>query len=191
MRWQMGRRSDNIVDRRGSRGGMVKGGGGLFVLALAVYLLGRDPTELLMQGISQNMQSTRLSPQEAAEQKDFVAAVLGNTEDVWEGIYRTKNSSYRKSKLVIFTGAVDSACGYAGSSVGPFYCPLDQQIYLDLNFFHDLQHQLNAPGDFARAYVIAHEIGHHVQRLNGIEARVRAQQQRVSDSEGRARCPCA
>lgn len=185
MRWQMGRRSGNIVDRRGG-GGVVKGGGGLIALALVVWLLGGDPTMLLVQGVSQSLQTEKLSPEQAAEQKDFVAAVLGNTEDVWDALYRERGQNYRQPKLVLFTGYVDSGCGTAGASIGPFYCPLDQQVYIDLGFFHDLQYQLNAPGDFARAYVIAHEVGHHVQRLDGTSARVRAAQQRASASAGRA-----
>lgn len=185
MRWEQGRRSSNIEDRRGSGGVRVAGGGGVLLLALLVYLAGGDPTGVLLNGMTQ-MQGPQLSPEQQAQQKDFVSVVLANTEDVWGAIYREQGSSYRVPMLVLFSGAVESACGTAGAAMGPFYCPLDQKVYLDLSFFHDLEHQLNAPGDFARAYVVAHEVGHHIQLLEGTAERVRRQQERMPESMARA-----
>ena len=171
MRWDLGRRSDNVEDRRGSGGGglAVKGGGGLLLVALVVYALGGDPTQILMQGFSQPSQQSRLSKEEQTQEMDFVSAVLGNTEDVWGGIM---GQAYVRPVLVVYSGAVESACGVGQAATGPFYCPLDRKLYLDLEFFYDLEHALNAPGDFARAYVIAHEVGHHVQTLMGTSQRV-------------------
>jgi predicted metalloprotease len=184
MRWQQARRSTNIQDRRGS-GGRVAGGGGILVLALLVYLAGGDPTSLLVEGASQ-MSAPRISPEQQEQQKEFVSAVLANTEDVWGEIYRQQGGSYEVPMLVLFSGGVDSACGSASAAVGPFYCPLDRKIYLDLSFFHDLEHKLGAPGDFARAYVVAHEVGHHIQQLEGTAMRVQAQRQRLPESAGNA-----
>ncbi|HYD17650.1 MAG TPA: neutral zinc metallopeptidase [Patescibacteria group bacterium] len=180
------RRSSNVNDRRGSGVALAGGGGGVFVLALIVYLMGGDPTGLIVNGVSQMSQRSTLSPEQEAKQKDFVAAVLGNTEDVWGEIFRAHGSSYRQPVLTLFAGAVDSACGRAGAAMGPFYCPMDQRVYLDLSFFNDLERRFAAPGDFARAYVIAHEVGHHIQNLEGTFDRVQARQQRSSDSAARA-----
>ncbi|MEZ0260240.1 MAG: neutral zinc metallopeptidase [Alphaproteobacteria bacterium] len=188
MRWEQGRRSSNIEDRRSGGGGggvRIAGGGGVLLLALLVYLGGGDPTSILINATQMNS-APRLSPEQEAQQKDFVSSVLANTEDVWGAIYREQGGSYRAPVLVLFSGAVESACGTASAAVGPFYCPVDQKVYLDLSFFHDLANQLNAPGDFARAYVVAHEIGHHVQLLEGTAARVRTEQQRLPESAGRA-----
>jgi predicted metalloprotease len=183
MRWQSARRSEN-VENRGRGGGMViAGGGGTLVLALVVFLMGGDPTALLMNGMSQ---SSTLSSSQQAEQEDFVKAVLGNTEDVWTKQFKMSGKTYVDPGLVLFADAVDSACGYTGSAVGPFYCPLDQKIYLDLSFFQELENDLNAPGDFARAYVIAHEVGHHVQRLLGTEENARRKMQRLSRTQANA-----
>jgi hypothetical protein len=173
MRWQDLRRSSNIEDRRGIGGKVVTGGaGGVFAMALIVYLLGGDPTSLIMEGVgrtiatSQSRQS-ELTPEQQNEQADFTAAVLGSTEDAWGAIFSQQGQMYEVPRLVLFAGAVDSACGMAQSAMGPFYCPLDKRVYLDLDFFHELEAKFGAPGDFARAYVIAHEVGHHVQNLEG------------------------
>ncbi len=173
MRWQDLRRSSNIEDRRGMGGKVVTGGaGGVFAMALIVYLLGGDPTSLIMEGVgrtiatSQSRQS-ELTPEQQNEQADFTAAVLGSTEDAWGAIFSQQGQMYEVPRLVMFAGAVDSACGMAQSAMGPFYCPLDKRVYLDLDFFHELEAKFGAPGDFARAYVIAHEVGHHVQNLEG------------------------
>jgi hypothetical protein len=173
MRWQDLRRSSNVEDRRGSGAKVVTGGaGGVFAMALIVYLLGGDPTSLIMEGVgrtiatSQSHQS-QLTPEQQNEQADFTAAVLGSTEDAWGALFSQQGQMYEVPRLVLFAGAVDSACGMAQSAMGPFYCPLDKRVYLDLDFFHELEAKFGAPGDFARAYVIAHEVGHHVQNLEG------------------------
>ncbi len=187
MRWQGGKRSSNVEDRRGrGTGTAIKGGGGLLVLALVVYAMGGDPTQILLQGLSQSqIGPSRLTQEEQAQEMDFVSVVLGNTEDVWRGVMQGP-VPYQDPSLVVFSGATQSACGTGQSAMGPFYCPLDQKLYLDLEFFYDLEHQLNAPGDFARAYVIAHEVGHHVQTLLGDSERVQAMKQRSSEKEANA-----
>ena len=189
MRWREGRRSENIEDRRGRGGPAVAGGVGLvgLLLALAVALLGGDPTVILQQlsGDSQGggIAVTRPAPPspEQDELADFVSVVLADTEDTWTEEFRDQGGSYRPPKLVLFDGTVDSACGMARSAMGPFYCPGDQKVYIDLDFYRQLRRQLGAPGDFAQAYVIAHEVGHHVQHLLGIDERVRRLQGRVSE----------
>jgi predicted metalloprotease len=189
MLWKGQRQSDNIEDRRGmSRGGIAIGGGlGSIVILIIALLLGADSRQLLEQsrGVdppagTQTSRST--SPQED-ELKQFSATVLASTEDVWTEIFRQQGKNYRKPTLVLFTDQVRSACGNAGASVGPFYCPGDQKLYLDLNFFHELQTRFRAPGDFAQAYVIAHEVGHHLQNLLGTMDKVEAARSRMSEAE--------
>ncbi len=190
MRWQMGRRSDNVEDRRGSGGrGTIAAGGGLGVLVLAVIvmLLGGDPTVVLQQGIPVDPQSTPSqssapSP-EQDELADFVSVVLADTEDTWNPIFQELGGDYQEPTLVLFSGSVESACGFAQAAVGPFYCPADEKVYIDLSFYQDLKTYHQAPGDFAQAYVIAHEVGHHVQHQLGISDQVRQIQQRVSEVE--------
>jgi uncharacterized protein len=183
MRWRDGRRSSNIEDRRGqSLGGSVfKGGLGTIVIALAVgYFFGIDPTVLLQlsQGIAPTQPGTPYQPTaEEQEQKDFVSVVLADTEDTWHEIFRQAGKQYEEPELVLFSGAVQSACGGASAAMGPFYCPSDRKVYLDLDFFKELKQRFGAPGDFAQAYVIAHEVGHHVQNLLGTSDKVRAAQQ--------------
>jgi hypothetical protein len=187
MRWQSGRRSGNVEDRRGMPGGRVAlGGGTTLALALVVYLMGGDPTGILLNGLQQGAQQSTLSPEQEAEQKDFVSSVLGSTEDVWKSEFEKMGRTYTDPKLVLFTGATNSACGYAQSAIGPFYCPVDQKVYLDLDFFQMMQKKLNAPGDFARAYVIAHEVGHHVQKLTGTEEKVRGAMEGASEKNANA-----
>lgn len=170
MRWKMSRRSGNIQNMRG-KGGVVAGGGGMFLMALVVYALGGNPMPYLMEGVSRTVQNhsaqSALSPEAEAEQVDFVSAVLGSTEDVWTAQFAAQGVRYDPPMLVLFTGGVQSACGSASAAMGPFYCPLDQKVYLDLGFFQSLEERHNAPGDFARAYVIAHEVGHHIQNMTG------------------------
>jgi predicted metalloprotease len=194
MRWKTGRRSSNIEDRRGRRvaGGTVfKGGVGTIVLTLALaYFLGIDPQVLLQlqqQGIGQAdvVEDYQPTPQEV-QLADFVSVVLADTEDTWEEIFRQSGRSYEEPKLVLFSGAVRSACGMASAAMGPFYCPADRKVYIDLAFFEDLRQQHGAPGDFAQAYVIAHEVGHHVQNLLGISTRVRSAQQGLGKAEANA-----
>ena len=187
MRWRNGRQSDNIEDRRGmsvSRGAKIGGlsGLGLVAVVLIGMFLGVDPTALLQQMPDQEAPSVseqRGSPTAVTdEQRDFVAVVLGETEDVWQEAFRKAGRTYRAPKLVLFSDSVESACGMAGSATGPFYCPSDQKVYLDLSFFEDLRTRFGASGDFAEAYVIAHEVGHHVQTLLGISQKVHELQSR-------------
>jgi predicted metalloprotease len=193
MRWQMGRRSDNIEDRRGiGAGGVAVGGGlGTIVLVLVALYLGVDPSVLLQGGgpavttAPPGVERPATSPQQD-KLKDFVAVVLGDTEDTWRELFRSMGREYREPRLVLFSDAVRSACGTAQSAVGPFYCPADQKVYLDLEFFRDLRERFRAPGEFAQAYVIAHEIGHHVQTLLGISEKVRAVQSRSGQREANA-----
>ncbi len=193
MRWEGGRRSDNIEDRRGMRvpGGMVGGGGiGVVVIALIAMFLGVDP-RIVLQGAGEGAPGPRESPagpRDPAEErlKDFVSVVLADTEDTWSEIFRAGGARYQPPRLVLFTGAVQSACGTASSAVGPFYCPGDTKVYIDLDFYRLLAQRFGAPGDFAQAYVIAHEVGHHVQNLLGISEKVHAARQRADAARGNA-----
>ena len=185
MRWKSGRRSAHVEDRRGRRAvGMGVGGLGIggLVLVLAVWLLGGDPAALLGGGGAQ-AGAPRVASAQEDERADFVSVVLADTEDVWRELFSAERRRYQPAELVLFTDAVDSACGTAGAAVGPFYCPLDGTVYLDLGFFEELARGLGAPGDFAQAYVVAHEVGHHVQRLLGTSERVRALQGRAGEAE--------
>ena len=191
MRWRTGRRSSNVEDRRGVRlgGRRAAGGGlGLIVIIIIAVLLGADPIKLLSDISSTGVDQSSYYEQqpisgEDQELADFVSVVLADTEDTWTEIFAQYNGSYREPTLVLFSGAVESACGYAQSAVGPFYCPGDQKVYIDLSFYRDLKNRYNAPGDFAQAYVIAHEVGHHVQNLLGISEQVYKAQQRSSQTE--------
>jgi predicted metalloprotease len=169
MRWQGRRQSGNVLDRRGARAAGGLGGIGL-IIAVIWTLLGGDPRVVLDEGPSPT--DVGAPGQRGVgiddEQRAFVAVVLADTEDVWNAIFRESGARYREPKLVLFSGRIGSACGRATAAVGPFYCPADQQVYLDLSFFTALTEQLGARGDFARAYVIAHEVGHHVQNLLGV-----------------------
>lgn len=189
MLWKGQRQSDNIEDQRGSggRGGLAIGGGlgGIVVLVIAL-LLGADPRQLLQQnpGTSPSgQQSSRPVNAQEEELKQFVAAVLASTEDVWSEIFKAQGRQYRKPKLVLFTDQVESACGAASTAVGPFYCPGDEKVYLDLAFFAELKQRFRAPGDFAEAYVVAHEVGHHVQNLLGTMNRADQAQRRLSKGD--------
>jgi predicted metalloprotease len=188
MRWREGRRSDNIEDRRGAGTPVVAGGVGLagLLLAVAVALLGGDPGVILQQlsGPGQGgpaVTAGRSPGTSAAEDElaDFVSVVLADTEDTWTDQFRRRGMPYEPPRLVLFDGVVDSACGLAQSAMGPFYCPGDRRVYVDLDFYRQLRRELGAPGDFAQAYVIAHEVGHHVQHLLGIDQQVRRLQQRL------------
>ena len=192
MLWRDGRESDNIEDRRGmsiSRGTKIGGVGGLGLVAIVLigWFFGIDPT-VLLQGV-QETQTPSVSVQQSSrptandDQRKFVAVVLAETEDVWYEAFGKMERTYQAPKLVLFTRAVESACGMAGSATGPFYCPSDQKVYLDLSFFEDLRTRFGATGDFAQAYVIAHEVGHHVQTLLGISKKVHELQSRVGPAE--------
>jgi predicted metalloprotease len=193
VRWEEGRRSDNVVDARGRGLPIVGGGIGMAVLALVVYLMGGDPTVVLNGGgQGQPVPREAGAPANAGgpgapaqdQMSQFVSVVLADTEDTWSAIFKQKfGRDYEDPKLVLFTGAFQSACGLAQSAMGPFYCPNDQTVYIDLAFYRELKDRFGAPGDFAQAYVIAHEVGHHVQNLLGISDKVRAAQER-SDKAG-------
>jgi predicted metalloprotease len=193
MRWQMGRRSDNVEDQRGvGAGGVAVGGGiGTLVLLVLAYYLGVDPSVVLQGGgpavgpAPSAVERPAPSPQQE-QLKDFVAVVLADTEDTWRELFRRMKGEYRDPRLVLFSDVVRSACGTAQSAAGPFYCPMDQKVYLDLSFFRDLRQRFRAPGEFAQAYVIAHEVGHHVQTLLGISDRVRAARSRGGEREAHA-----
>lgn len=190
MRWKKGRRSDNVVDQRGKSGGI--GGKGISLAAVAVIVVmglisGQDPMQIVGQVATQVMQQGGINTGAATsqpvaprsdEQTEFVRAILGDTEDTWRTLFRQAGKTYKDPTLVLFNGSVRSACGSADSAVGPFYCPADQQVYLDLSFFKEMEQRFAATGEFAQAYVIAHEVGHHVQTLLGISARVHSARQR-------------
>jgi uncharacterized protein len=189
MRWQTGRRSGNIEDRRGKGGMMVGGGIGAVVITLIAMFLGVNPDELPVGGVGPAAEVENARPGEFTgtdEEADMVSSVLGSTEDVWTALFQQSGSQYVAPELVLFDNVVQSACGMAQSAVGPFYCPLDQQVYLDMSFFRELSQRFGAPGDFARAYVIAHEVGHHVQKLTGVADRIRSAQEGASQTEANA-----
>ncbi len=195
MRWQGGRRSANIEDRRGTRVGRplaVGGGAATLVVAVLMLLLGGDPSQVLSgappgsgRDIGMGGSGGALDP--AQEQlKEFVSVILADTEDTWPALLEPVGVRYVEPRLVLFSDAVQSSCGTQDSSVGPFYCPLDERVYLDLGFFHELERRFGAPGDFAQAYVVAHEVGHHVQNLLGVSERVHAMRSRTSETEANA-----
>jgi predicted metalloprotease len=188
MRWTGGRRSDNIEDRRGMGGGALIAGGGIgsIVLVLLALFLGVDPGAILQTDRSSpaTTQAPSTSPAHD-EEREFVSVVLADTEDTWRELFQKMGRQYREPTLVLFTNSVQSACGMAGAAVGPFYCPSDQKLYLDLSFFRALRERFRAPGDFAQAYVIAHEVGHHVQTLLGITENAAPARQR-GGSQGNA-----
>jgi predicted metalloprotease len=193
MQWKGRRESQNVEDRRGRgvpRGGMAVGGGvgGIGILVLLAYmLLGGDPGALLQStgggGAGGRVLEGRAPSAREDELARFASVVLADTEAVWHGLFEPRSQRYREPKMVFFTDAVQSACGSADAAVGPFYCSGDERIYIDLSFYEDLAKKLGADGDFAQAYVIAHEVGHHIQHLLGTSARVQREQQRLSRSE--------
>lgn len=211
MRWGDFRRSENVEDRRGDGGGIrggrgprmgARGGlgiGGLIVIGLIAWATGINPAVLIggaeillgdgeSSGYSQQQPAPSKRSLSAEDQKlgDFAAVVLAQTEDVWTPIFKAEGSSYQEPGLVLFSGATRSACGMADSAVGPFYCPRDQKVYLDTAFFKELSQRFRAPGDFAAAYVIAHEVGHHVENQIGLLQKVQARQRQVSQGEANA-----
>ncbi len=186
MRWRDQRQSTNVEDRRGMGRGIALGGGGIGVLVLAaiVCLLGGDPRQFLESGVPDQSQvqqpstASNSAAKPADENEQFARALLGNLEDAWRQILPQQGRvRYQDPKLVLFTNQVSSACGYASAATGPFYCPGDNKLYLDFAFFDELRREFKAPGDFAQAYVIAHEFGHHIQNLTGIMGRVQSQGQ--------------
>lgn len=200
MLWKKGRRSDNVEDARddsGGGGGLRLGGGkglglvGILVVVAFGLLTGQDPMQILGQLSGQlGQQSAQVAPPSRPAssandpQVDFVRAILGDTEDTWGMIFQQGGRQYRDPTLVLFRGQVNSACGFASSASGPFYCPADQKVYLDLDFFREMSQRFSAAGDFAQAYVIAHEVGHHVQTLLGVSSKVQAARQKGERMEG-------
>jgi predicted metalloprotease len=192
MRWEKGRRSENVEDRRGFNvSPRIAGGGiGTVLLVLLALYFGIDPSIFLNQsqipipgaGAPSPSAPHSVAPEES-RLAEFVSVVLADTEDTWNGLFRSMGKTYEEPKLVLFSGAVESACGMASAAVGPFYCPMDQKVYIDLSFYGDLKNRFGAPGDFAQAYVIAHEVGHHVQNLLGIAEKIQSMRSRVSETE--------
>jgi uncharacterized protein len=199
MRWGGGRESNNVEDLRGAGGGgggmrrgIAGGGIGVVLIAVVAMFLGIDPSMILGffggggpagGGPQVSQQAPAQRPPSDDKAAKFVSVVLADTEDTWSALFQQGKSQYRVPKLVLFRGAVQSACGAAQSAMGPFYCPGDNKVYIDLSFFDELEQRFRAPGDFAKAYVIAHEIGHHVQNLLGIAEKVEAQRRRASEVE--------
>ncbi len=188
MLWQGQRESENVEDARGSGGGrLVMGGGiGTVILVVLYLVMGGDPQALFnaqqqQAQVSQPAQIDNHAPRDEASK--FVAVVLADTEDAWNTVFRQMGREYQEPRLVLFTDMIQSGCGFASGATGPFYCPQDRRVYIDLGFFRQLQERLGAGGDFAEAYVIAHEVGHHVQKLLGITDRVDAARRRASEAE--------
>ena len=181
MRWQDLKRSTNVQDRRGMRSGVpVTGGIGLIVVLVIAALTGVNPLQLIGGG---GPEAGVEGPPADDPMRDFVSAVLGSTEETWGALFNAAGQTYREPSLVIFSGATSSGCGTGQSAMGPFYCPLDQTVYIDLTFYNDLRSRLGAPGDFAQAYVIAHEVGHHIQNLLGTMEQVQQMRSRQGEAE--------
>jgi predicted metalloprotease len=189
MRWIGRQQSGNVEDRRGMSGGtMAVGGGigGIVIMLILSLITGRNPLDYLNNGNvatdDQQQVSTSTSPEEDEEAK-FVGVVLKDTEDVWHELFKERGSEYIEPKLVLFTQSYQSGCGFASAAAGPFYCPSDEKVYIDLSFYDELKNRFGAPGDFAMAYVVAHEVGHHVQHLLGITNKVDEARGRMSQKE--------
>ena len=186
MRWKGRRESSNIEDRRGiSPKGMVGGGLGTIAVVVIILLLGGDPSDIL-QNITTNQPTTSSNYIETERNKElaqFVSVVLAETETVWHEVFRKEGEQYIEPKLVLYNGSVQSACGFSSAATGPFYCPGDEKVYIDLSFYDELQDKFKAPGDFAMAYVIAHEVGHHIQNLLGISDQVSKLRSQLSQEE--------
>ncbi|RXF67309.1 neutral zinc metallopeptidase [Arcticibacter tournemirensis] len=183
MRWIGRRSSGNLEDRRGGGGRYALGGGVGIIVVIVALLLGKNPQELMNAIPGQEQEQTATSGTPNDEQGKFVDAVLVDTEDVWNELFSQMGSQYKEPNLVLFTQSTSSGCGFAGAATGPFYCPADEKVYIDLSFYDDLKTRFNAPGDFAMAYVIAHEVGHHVQNLMGITDKVDRMRGNISESE--------
>ncbi len=197
MRWKKGRRSSNVEDRRGRRVGGVRGlglsGGALIIFGIIYLLLGGDPMSLVQMGMESGGPSASIpnAPMQQSggaqdELADFVSVVLADTEDTWGRIFADNGAHYEAPILVLFTDRVQSACGMNSAAVGPFYCPGDHKLYIDLSFYRELKQRFGAPGDFAQAYVIAHEVGHHVQNLLGLSEQTRRTRRGMSKAESNA-----
>lgn len=193
MRWRGGRRSSNIEDRRGQRAAprLLGGGIGTIVIVLVAMYFGVDPTPLL-DGLQSAGPASSTGTTATAEdlkndpRADMVSVVVADTEDVWTAIFAAQGQRYQPPTMVLFSGSTRSACGLGQAAMGPFYCPADRKAYIDLSFYDQMQSRFNAPGDFAQAYVVAHEIGHHVQNLLGVSGKVHAMKQQLSTAEANA-----
>src|SRR5687768_7552503 len=188
MLWRGRRGSSNVDDRRGISGGGIAAGGGIIgvIIYLVYTFLGGGGDSSTIPPVLPGNTSTEMTAEEKAaddERAEFVKVVLADTEDVWNKLFAEQGKDYPEPTLVLFRDAVQSACGNANAAMGPFYCPPDQQLYIDLSFYEDLQKKLNAPGDFAMAYVVAHEVGHHIQNLNGTADKVSRLRRQVSETE--------
>lgn len=188
MRWKGRRMSTNVEDRRGMSGGRVIGGGvgGIGIIFILIFtLLGGDPSALLGNdtGYTTGQTNTYQGTTEDRDREEFVSVVLADTEDVWHQVFQEYDLNYEEPSLVLFSGSVQSACGVAGASTGPFYCPGDRDLYIDLSFYDELSQRFQAPGDFAMAYVVAHEVGHHVQNLLGVTEQVQRLRGQMSEKE--------
>jgi predicted metalloprotease len=185
MRWKGREESENVEDLRRSGGGnrVALGGGATLLIAVVVLLLGGNPSAVLNQLGGSAPAASNLDPRQEEELRQFTAVVLKDTEDVWDQVFREQGRRYEKPTLVLFTDQVNSACGTASSAVGPFYCGEDRKLYIDLSFYQELKTKFGAKGDFAQAYVVAHEVGHHVQNLLGTLDQVHRQQRRLSKKQ--------
>lgn len=187
MKWKGRRTSSNVQDRRGMRSsrGIVGGGVGTIILALIIFFLGGDPSSIINNSsfVQPNAPSEYVQSDEENELYDFASVVLAETETVWDNLFEEQGLEYEYPTLVIYNDSVDTACGSATSAVGPFYCPGDNSVYIDLSFYEELKQNFKAPGDFAFAYVIAHEVGHHVQNQLGISEQVMALRNQMSEAE--------
>jgi uncharacterized protein len=182
MRWIGRQRSGNVQDRRGMGGGLAVGGGigGIIIVVLAL-LMGQNPLDYINTSNPKAYQETNTAVDD--EKLEFVSVVLKDTEDVWNRLFQEAGAQYQEPQLVVFSGSDQSGCGLASAATGPFYCPLDSKVYIDLSFYDQLQSRFGAPGDFAMAYVVAHEVGHHVQNIMGIAGKVREAQQGMSEAD--------
>jgi uncharacterized protein len=191
MRWNHDLRSENVKDRRRIRSAVIVVGGGIAALVLAAVAMFRDAEPRQLVDSAQSHPQTAAQPaslptnSEQDPLKDFVSVILGDTENVWHELFKKMNREYKEPRLVLFTGRIETACGFAGTAIGPLYCPADEKIYIDLSFFQEMKDRYHAPGDFARAYIIAHEVGHHVQNLLGTIEKVRTRQRGLSDAEAK------
>jgi hypothetical protein len=190
MKWQDLQRSRNVEDRRGARmpGGPVGGGIGVLLVVVIALFAGVDPRPFLagLGGDGTGAAAAPAGPGVHDEMRDFVAAVLGSTEEVWGAIHQGAGQAYRLPTLVLYSGSTTTSCGLGQAAMGPFYCPGDEKVYIDLSFYDDLRSRFGAPGDFAQAYVMAHEVGHHVQHLTGTSDQVHAMRRRQSEVEANA-----
>ena len=185
MQWFGRRESSNVDDRRGMSGGRMAAGGGIggIIIAIVVMLMGGDPEQVLQQVGPARPGAAQVQTQASNEAAAFVKVVLADNEDVWHKLFKESGETYREPTLVLFSGSTESACGFASAASGPFYCPGDEKVYIDLTFYDDLARRFGAPGDFAMAYVVAHEVGHHIQKLFGVTDKVHDMRSRLSETE--------